>query len=159
MDTGAIMLKVQKYIPKDILSQNVLRDKLDKLDDAKRKELDKKIDELADMNTGGLYNPTFIFFIDLFFGWIGATQLNVLKEKTFLSFARPLLFALCFIFGMLANLGSKEPLQFNVASLLLVEQIGGLLVLIVLILWIIGLFFVGKATRRYNLKKILSALD
>ncbi|MGX2984108.1 TM2 domain-containing protein [Helicobacter sp. 23-1048] len=68
MDTNSIMMMLQDKLPKDIQSQQLLRDKLDKLNDTQRDELVQKLPLL------NLKNPVVGLVLGLFLGGAGADR-------------------------------------------------------------------------------------
>lgn len=157
MDTGAIMMKVAKYIPKDILSQNVLRDKLDKLDDKGRGEVSKKIDALIEANKDGILSIGFVVAMEVLFGWLGSSRYGILKQRNFIAYLRIILFVLLFVWVFISHVA--EDLTGDAFMVDLMDTIGGFVLLVLVIFWVADWFLIGRSVRRYNLNKILSLME
>lgn len=141
MDTNSIMMMVQDKLPKDPASTMVLRDKLDKMSEAKRDEFMRALPML------NLKSPTKVFWLESFvFGAFGVGRFMI-GDKV-LGALRLGIVLLSMIFSSLAG-GDKNSLFIKFYALT---------TLIMWIWWIVDLFLTGKKLRRNNLNKILQAL-
>ena len=135
-DTSTIMMMVQDKLPKDMVSLSNLRDKLDKLSDAKREELAQKLPMLK------LKSPALVFWVGSFlFGSFGVGRFMI--GDTLLGGIR-LGLALLSVFVAAVEFG---------------EVFEKTLQLAVWIWWIVDLFITGKKLRKKNLDKILLAIS
>lgn len=135
-DTSTIMMMVQDKLPKDMVSLSNLRDKLDKLSDAKREELAQKLPMLK------LKSPALVFWVGSFlFGNFGVGRFMI--GDTLLGGIR-LGLTLLGMFVIAAGFG---------------EVFEKTLQLAVWIWWIVDLFITGKKLRKKNLDKILLAIS
>ncbi len=135
MDTNSIIAMLQNKLPKNQAEHIVLRDKLDKMSEAKRDEFAKTT--LLMLN---LKSPTKVFWLGSFlFGTFGVGRFMI-GDKV-LGGIRLALFLLIIVAGMLG---------FAIVS--------SVLNVISWIWWIVDLFIVGPKLRRQNLAKVLQAI-
>ena len=136
MDTNSILLMLQDKLPKDIQSQQLLREKLDNLNDAQRDELVQKLPFL------NLKNPVLVFWVGSFlFGHFGVGRFMI--GDTLLGGIRLGIYIILMIMGALDK-------KYSVIAILLL--------LVVWVWWIVDLFLTGKKLRKKNLNKILHAI-
>ena len=141
MDTNSILLMLQDKLPKDIQSQQLLREKLDNLNDAQRDELVQKLPFL------NLKNPVLVFWVGSFlFGHFGVGRFMI--GDTLLGGIR------LGIWIILTLIATFSPDKAKIG----VVVIAMLLLFVMWIWWIVDLFLTGKKLRKKNLNKILYAI-
>lgn len=135
MDTNSIMMMLQDKLPKDSASVMALRDKLDKMSEAKKDELVKKLPML------NLKSPALVFWVGAFlFGGLGVGRFMI-GDKLH----GGLRLGLC-ILSIIAGIAEMGVVERGLTSWLGI--------------WCLAdLFFIGKTTRRKNLDKILQAIS
>lgn len=140
-DTNTIMMMVQDKLPKDMISLSNLRDRLDKLSDAKREELVQKLPML------NLKSPALVFWVGSFlFGHLGVGRFMI--GDTLLGGIRLGLFILYLMSGFFAFISVTAGIT-----------ISSIAVIVMGIWWIVDLFITGKKLRKKNLDKILQAIS
>lgn len=140
-DTNTIMMMVQDKLPKDMTSLSNLRDRLDKLSDAKREELMQKLPML------NLKSPALVFWVGSFlFGNFGVGRFMI--GDTLLGGIRLGLFILYLMSGF-----------FGFISVTAGITISSIAVIAMWIWYIVDLFITGKKLRKKNLDKILLAIS
>lgn len=140
-DTNTIMMLVQDKLPKDMTSLSNLRDRLDKLSDAKREELMQKLPTL------NLKSPALVFWVgSLLFGNFGVGRFMI--GDTLLGGIRLGLFILYLTSGFFAFISVTAGIT-----------IGSIAVIAMWIWYIVDLFITGKKLRKKNLDKILLAIS
>ena len=141
MDTNSILLMLQDKLPKDIQSQQLLREKLDNLNDAQRDELMLKLPSL------NLTSPALVFWVGSFlFGNFGVGRFMI--GDTLLGGIR------LGIWIILTLIATFSPDKAKIG----VVVIAMLLLFVMWIWWIVDLFLTGKKLRKKNLNKILHAI-
>ncbi|MGX3045386.1 hypothetical protein [Helicobacter sp. T3_23-1056] len=141
MDTNSILLMVQDKLPKDIQSQQLLREKLDNLTDAQRDELALKLPSL------NLTSPALVFWVGSFlFGNFGVGRFMI--GDMLLGGIRLGIWIILTLFATFV----LDDAEFGVKLIAL------LLALVAWIWWIVDLFLTGKKLRKKNLNKILYAI-
>lgn len=155
MDTNVVMLAIQDKLPKDMESQTIVRERLDKLDDKQRTELMQKLPSL------NLKSPAFVFWVGSFlFGNLGVGRFMI--GDTGLGIIRLVLLivgVICQSIGLIGMLGAMVD-EDREAALGggVITTFGLIILLIVNIWWLVDLFVVGKKLRAQNMQKILSAI-
>lgn len=140
-DTNTIMMMVQDKLPKDMTSLSNLRDRLDKLSDAKREELMQKLPML------NLKSPALVFWVGSFlFGSLGVGRFMI--GDTLLGGIRLGLFILYLTSGFFAFISVTAGIT-----------ISSIAVIAMWIWYIVDLFITGKKLRKKNLDKILLAIS
>lgn len=140
-DTSTIMMMVQDKLPKDMVSLSNLRDRLDKLSDAKREELVQKLPMLK------LKSPALVFWVGSFlFGNFGVGRFMI--GDTLLGGIRLGLFILYLMSGFFALINATAAIVISAAALTAMW-----------IWYIVDLFITGKKLRKKNLDKILLAIS
>lgn len=140
-DTNTIMMLVQDKLPKDMTSLSNLRDRLDKLSDAKREELMQKLPTL------NLKSPALVFWVGSFlFGHLGVGRFMI--GDTLLGGIRLGLFILYCL-----GIGGYE------MGSTFFSAIGAIAQIAMWIWYIVDLFITGKKLRKKNLDKILLAIS
>lgn len=140
-DTNTIMMMVQDKLPKDMISLSNLRDRLDKLSDAKREELVQKLPML------NLKSPALVFWVGSFlFGHLGVGRFMI--GDTLLGGIRLGLFILYLMSGFFAFISVTAGIT-----------ISSIAVIAMGIWWIVDLLITGKKLRKKNLDKILQAIS
>lgn len=140
-DTSTIMMMVQDKLPKDMVSLSNLRDKLDKLSDAKREELVQKLPMLK------LKSPALVFWVgSLLFGNFGVGRFMI--GDTLLGGIRLGLFILYLMSGFFGLINVTAGIVISATALTAMW-----------IWYIVDLFITGKKLRKKNLDKILLAIS
>ncbi|MCX2716897.1 hypothetical protein OQH61_04015 [Helicobacter sp. MIT 21-1697] len=141
MDSNTILMSVQDKLPKDLLEQQQLKERLDKLDEKGCNDFMAKIPLL------GLKNPTSVFWLGSFvFGNLGVGRFMI--GDKILGEVRLAITILGFIFSVLAEDSDS----------MVLKGLGSWCLLITLIWWVADLFLVGKKLRKQNLNILLSNL-
>lgn len=141
MDSNTILMSVQDKLPKNLGEQQLLRDRLDSLNEQQRNDFMVKIPSL------GLKSPKFVFWVGSFlFGGFGVGRFMI--GDKILGIAR---LALCILMLVLYVLG------LSLESLALLGIVN-LLNLVIFGWWVADLFLVGKKLRKQNLDKLLSVI-
>lgn len=142
MDTNSIMMMVQDKLPKNPAEQMALRDKLDKMSEAKKDELVQKLPTLK------LKSPAFVFWVGAFLFGQFAVARFMIGDK------REGIIRLClavFIPILIVLLAMAT----GVEDIMIVASIS------YAIAWLwafIDLFYIFRDTRRSNISKILQAI-
>lgn len=155
MDTNSIIMLVQDKLPKDSMNLAVLKERLDKLNDAQRDDFAKRLSFIK------LKSPIVGLILGLFFGGLGVDRfykgnigLGVLK--IILLIVSYSLFFSGFI-GMVA--GSMDEMGEVAAGSIGMTAVGGIM-LFALIVWVVAdLFLVYKGIKKDNFAKIMMVLN
>lgn len=146
MDTNSILLMVQDKLPKDIQSQQLLRDKLDKLNDIQRDELVQKLPLLK------LKSPSLVFWVGSFlFGGFGVGRFMI--GDMLLGGLR---LGLWIVYVVLSTIGTVDMIESGQIGATYVISL--VLAIASFVWWIVDLFLTGKKLRANNLNKILQAI-
>lgn len=155
MDTNSIIMLVQDKLSKNSMDLTILKERLDKLNDAQRDNFAKQLSFIK------LKSPIVGLILGLFFGGLGVDRfykgnigLGVLK--IILLIVSYSLFFSGFI-GMIAS--SMDEMEEVAAGSVGLTAVGGIM-LFVFIVWVIAdLFFVYKGIKKDNFAKIMMALN
>lgn len=146
MDTNSILLMVQDKLPKDIQSQQLLRDNLDKLNDTQRDELVQKLPLLK------LKSPSLVFWVGSFlFGGFGVGRFMI--GDMLLGGLR---LGLWVVYVVLSTIGTVDMVESRELSITYIISL--VLAIVMFVWWIVDLFLTGKKLRANNLNKILQAI-
>lgn len=141
MDSNTILMSVQDKLPKNLGDRQLLRDRLDSLNEQQRNEFMAKIPLLK------LKSPQFVFWVGSFlFGGFGVGRFMI--GDKILGIARLALYILMLVLYVLG---------LSLESLTLLGIVN-VLNLVIFGWWVADLFLVGKKLRKQNLDKLLSAI-
>lgn len=155
MNLNLLLLQITPLIPKDTLTQNLIKEKLEKLDEAQRSEF------ALNLNLLKLKSPKLVFWLgSVLLGNFGVGRFMI--GDIFLGLLR--LFCLClslsFIFYALSEFlafllsENEEHLSQMLGSFVL----GFIFVVVLNLWWLIDMFLVDKKLRKQNLEKISALL-